>query len=165
MIPVLNKLLNERSKRALKYLALLAARTDSTAWRQAAELIRRSGGYRWVGLYAVTDTEIRALAWTGTTPPAFPRFPRANGLNGAAVERKEPVICQDVSKNSYYLTTFESTGSEAIVPVMCEAGDVIGTIDVESEHQNAFTADDEQFLRACADALRALWKSAPGAAI
>jgi putative methionine-R-sulfoxide reductase with GAF domain len=118
-----------------------------------------------VGLYAVTDTEIRALAWTGTTPPAFPRFPRESGLNGAAVKRKAPVICQDVSEASDYLTTFESTGSEAIVPVMSEAGDVIGTIDVESEQRNAFTADDEQFLGACADALQAFWQSAPGAPI
>ena len=50
----------------------LVARADARAWREVAELIRAVGGYRWVGLYLVTGTEIRAVAWTGPAAPAFP---------------------------------------------------------------------------------------------
>jgi hypothetical protein len=32
---------------------------------QIAELIRRAGSYRWVGLYAVTEQEIAAVGWNG----------------------------------------------------------------------------------------------------
>jgi L-methionine (R)-S-oxide reductase len=155
--------LTDGSEGALERLALIATGKNRAAWQQAAELIRRQGGYRWVGLYEVADAEIRAVAWSGNTPPAFPRFPRAKGLNGAAVASKEPVICQDVSKNPLYLTTFESTGAEAIFPVLSEAGDVIGTIDVESEHPNAFSPEDERFLRACAARLSEWWNAAPRA--
>jgi putative methionine-R-sulfoxide reductase with GAF domain len=145
----------------LEELKRLAARADAGAWREVAELIRVAGGYRWVGLYVVTDAEIRAVAWTGSKPPAFPRFPRDKGLNGVAVSTRAPVICQDVSNDSRYLTAFPSTGSEAVFPVLSEAGDVVGTIDVESDRRNAFTSDDERFLMDCAASVRPLWNSAP----
>jgi len=32
---------------------------------QIAELVRQAGGYRWVGLYEVTDQEIAAIGWSG----------------------------------------------------------------------------------------------------
>ncbi len=66
----------------LKELARLATRGDLGAWHEVAQFIRRTGDYRWVGLYQVTDTEIRAVAWTGSAAPAFPWFPRERGLNG-----------------------------------------------------------------------------------
>jgi putative methionine-R-sulfoxide reductase with GAF domain len=146
---------------ALERLTLLAASGDDdrAAWQEAAELIRRVGGYRWVGLYEVTDTEIGAIAWTGTVAPAFPRFPRGKGLNGVAVATRDAVVSQDVANDPRYLTAFASTGSEAIFPVLAHAGQVVGTIDVESDRTHAFSPEDEQFLRACAVALPPLWQS------
>ena len=145
----------------LEKLALLAGRHDVLAWKEAAELIRQAAPYRWVGLYEVTATEIRAVAWTGAVAPTFPRFPRGKGLNGVVVRTGEPVVCQDVTSDPRYLTAFPSTGSEAIFPVFSEGGEVVGTIDVESDRRNAFSAEDERFLRACAANLRTLWQSAP----
>jgi putative methionine-R-sulfoxide reductase with GAF domain len=130
-------------------------------WQEAAELIRRSGDYRWVGLYEVTDTEIGAIVWTGTAAPAFPRFPRDKGLNGVAVKTKDAVVSQDVANDPRYLTAFATTGSEAIFPVLGDPGSVIGTIDVECDRLHAFSPQDEHFLRACAMALRRLWRSLP----
>jgi putative methionine-R-sulfoxide reductase with GAF domain len=145
----------------LKQLECLATRADAEAWADAAELIRAGGGYRWVGLYVVAETEIRAVAWTGSTPPAFPRFPRDKGLNGVAVRAKAPVLCQDVSKDARYIAAFPNTGSEAVFPVLSDSGDVVGTIDVESDRRSAFSWDDEQFLTDCAAKLRSLWISPP----
>ena len=146
-----------RRQKALDELGSLADGTDRALWRRAAETIRRAGGYRWVGLYEVTASDIGALAWTGTEAPAFPRFPREKGLNGAAVANQAPVIVQDVSKDPRYLTAFATTGSEAIVPVVSAESVVVGTIDVESDKRNAFSETDERFLRACAAALGPLW--------
>jgi hypothetical protein len=50
-----------------------------------AEAIRRSGGYRWVGLYEVSEDEIANLAFDGPGAPDHPRFPVTRGLSGAAV--------------------------------------------------------------------------------
>ena len=50
-------------------------------------------------------------------------------------------------------------GSEAIFPVLSDAGEVIGTIDVESDRRNACCKDDSS-CKQCAIALRRLWYTA-----
>jgi L-methionine (R)-S-oxide reductase len=141
-------------------LASIATRSDKRATRakEAAECICVARNFRWVGLYEVTPTEIRAIAWTGAVPPAFPTFPRTQGLNGAAVASGRPVIINDVREDPRYLTTFSETLAEAIVPVG-SAAQIVGTIDVESDRVNAFSADDERFLKQCALTLAPLWSS------
>jgi GAF domain-containing protein len=126
--------------------------------RLAAEVIRAARGYPWVGLYDVRPSHIAAIAWTGPTAPQHPIFPRTQGLNGAAVAQCAPVIVQDVRNDPRYLTTFGSTRAEAIFPVCGATGEVVGTIDVETDRINAFTPEDEAFLRQCADVLAFLWK-------
>ena len=139
-------------------LAAIATRNDERAARarEAAECIRIARDYRWVGLYDVTSSEIRAIGWTGPTPPAFPTFPRTQGLNGAAIATGRPVIINDVRTDSRYLTTFSTTLAEAIVPVRSGTR-IAGTIDVESDRVDAFSAEDEEFLEECAAALQPLW--------
>jgi L-methionine (R)-S-oxide reductase len=124
---------------------------------QAAEWIRAGGGYHWVGVYDVTPTHIQAIAWTGATPPAHPKFPRSHGLNGAAVATGAPVVVQDVRQDPRYLTTFGATLAEAIFPIRSTEGEVVGTLDVESDRAHAFSPDDELFLRRCAEALRPIF--------
>lgn len=76
-----------------------------------------------------------------------------------AGDEASPVIVQDVSSDPRYLTAFATTGSEAIFPILAPSGEVIGTIDVESDRRHAFSSRDERFLRACAMALQHLWAS------
>ena len=83
-----------------------------------AELIRAWAGFHWVGLYDVSETHLSAVAWTGNEAPAFPSFQVSKGINGAAVAQKVPVIVQDVSQDSRYLTTFGATRAEAIFPCL-----------------------------------------------
>lgn len=64
----------------------------------------------------------------------------------------------DVSADPRYLTAFGSTRSEIIVPVLdAEANNVVGTIDVESEEQNAFSKDVQDLLESCSAVIRPLW--------
>ena len=131
--------------------ALTTAATREAKAAAAAEAIRRTG-YRWVGIYDVTDAEIAAIAWSGSDAPAYPRFPVTQGLCGAAVASGAPVVVGDVTKDPRYLMTFGSTRSEMIVPV-ARLGRVIGLIDVESEEVNAFGEEDCAFVEACAEAM------------
>jgi len=141
----------------LRMAAASAADRQARA-REAAELIQAARGFHWVGLYDVTPTEIVAIAWTGKAAPASPRFPISQGLNGAAVATRQHIIVQDVTNDSRYLTTFGSTRAEAIFVVASpDDGRIVGTIDVESDRTNAFTPEDELFLRQCADLLTLLW--------
>jgi putative methionine-R-sulfoxide reductase with GAF domain len=57
------------------------------------------------------------------------------------------VVVNDVTANPRYLTTFASTLSEVIVPVVDpEMGMVVATLDVESAEQDAFAEADRQAL-------------------
>ena len=118
---------------------------------RVAGIIRLAGGYRWVGIYCVTEDEIAVIAWSGPAAPAHPRFPISQGLCGDAVRSRETVVVSDVTRDSRYLTTFGSTRSEIVVPIL-DLGThrAIGTLDVESEKPDAFDDEDRLFLERCA---------------
>jgi L-methionine (R)-S-oxide reductase len=78
------------------------------------------------------------------------------GLSGAAVATRKPVVVQDVTADPRYLTAFGSTCAEAIFPVAID-GRVVGTIDVESDRTNAFGTQDVEFLKTCTLILSPLW--------
>jgi GAF domain-containing protein len=122
----------------------------------SAARIRRDGGYRWVGIYEVTDGEIAIAGWDGPNEPAYPRFPRTQGLCGAAVETGETVVVGDVASDPRYLTTFASTRSEIVVPIL-RAGAVVGVLDVESDRSEAFGHDDRAQLEVAATLLATEW--------
>lgn len=123
-----------------------------------ADEIRLAGDYHWVGIYQLEAEEIAILGWSGTGLPAHPRFPVRQGLCGAAVASRSAVVVGDVSTDARYLTTFGSTRSEMIVPVMGPAGTgVIGLVDIESDHPHAFTDDDRAMVERCALSVLSLW--------
>jgi GAF domain-containing protein len=124
--------------------------------KRAADLIRTRTGYRWVGIYRVTETEVRNLAWSGPAAPAYPNFPIDRGLTGAAIESRASVVSNDVAHDARYLTNQDSTGSELIVPVIVDET-IVGTLDVEDAETDAFHDRDIVFFESVAAALRGLY--------
>jgi len=132
--------------------------------KRLAELIRKLGDYRWVGVYDVGAENVSIIAWSGPRAPEHPTFPVTQGLTGAAIREKRTVIAGDVRTDPRYLTTFSnnesggSTLSEIIVPVLAPGEErVIGTVDVESGQANAFSTRDQQMIEQCAQAALPLW--------
>jgi GAF domain-containing protein len=126
---------------------------------QLAEAVRAVGGYRWVGIYEVRDTEIGVIGWSGPHPPAFPTLPRDRGLCGAALLAGETVIVGDVTADPRYLTTLSNTRSEMAVPIRV-GGKVVGLVDVESDVPYAFTAADRDTLESHAKRIAGAWSAA-----
>jgi len=124
--------------------------------RRLAERIQKLGDYRWVGVYDVGAENVSILGWTGNAPE-YPTFPVTKGLTGAAIASKKAVIVGDVRNDPRYLTAFGNTLSEMIVPVLSPDGRVVGTVDVESEKANAFSASDQEMVAQCAEAALFLW--------
>lgn len=125
---------------------------------QIAEAIRQFGEYRWVGVYDVAEEMVSIIAWSGPGAPAFPSFPAAKGLTGAAIREKRPVVVGDVRNDPRYLTTFGSSLSEIIIPVIhSRDARVLGTVDVESEKADAFSDQDQAMLEECGQAALPLW--------
>jgi putative methionine-R-sulfoxide reductase with GAF domain len=152
-----------RASERAEALSRIRAALNSSAGREekagrVADAIRLSGGYRWVGVYDVSETEIANLAWSGPGPPANPRFHAGLGLSGEAVATRRTVVCNDVLNDPRYLVALGDTRSEIIIPVkLGAAGDVVGTLDVEAERENAFSEADREFLEECASAAAGLW--------
>ncbi len=127
--------------------------------QQVAATLRQSAGYRWVGLYDVDTSreEVRNLVWDGPAAPEYPTFPITKGLTSSAIAKKRTVNVGDVGADPRYLTALGSTRSEIIVPILNDQGEVVGTIDVESEQANAFDRSTERLLEDCAVLLRPLF--------
>jgi 3-dehydroquinate dehydratase II len=144
-------------------VALLAERLAhpeerGTLAKELAQILRRSGRFRWVGLYDVGAEQVEVCGWAGPAAPAHPTFGRSEGLTGAAIASGRPIIVQDVRNDRRHIATLDGTRSEAIFPVVTPAG-VVGTVDVESGNAQAFTAERVRWLERCVDALAPFWQS------
>jgi putative methionine-R-sulfoxide reductase with GAF domain len=129
---------------------ILASGCSKSRIKKVAEMIRVARDYRWVGIYKVTKEEFVTLAGTGDVPAAYPRFPITQGLCGAVLESRKPIIVGDVRKDPRYLPAFHTTRSEIIVPMIDEHKHVVGMLDAESAELNAFGEEDRQFLERAA---------------
>jgi L-methionine (R)-S-oxide reductase len=144
----------------LNQILMTAAGSDDRAVKakRLAELVQKLGEYRWVGIYDVGPETVSIVGWSGPSAPAYPSFPATKGLTGSAIESKKAVVVGDVRNDPRYLTAFDSTLSEMIVPVLHPGdGRVVGTVDVESERADAFTARDREMIEQCAQAALPLW--------
>jgi L-methionine (R)-S-oxide reductase len=134
---------------------------SSTRAKRIADAIRKEGSWRWVGIYDVDFVRglVVNIAWSGYSAPSHPAFPITQGLTARAIAGVRTINAGNVADDSGYMTTFDSTRAEIIVPVLDHGhGDrVIGTLDVESEHLNAFDADAQALLEECARVLEAFW--------
>ncbi|HJZ64521.1 MAG TPA: GAF domain-containing protein [Candidatus Acidoferrum sp.] len=129
-------------------------------FQRIADFLRKTGNYRWVGLYDVDHAVglVKNIVWSGPEAPSYPIFPLTKGLTGSAISFRRTVNIGDVAADPRYLTALGSTRSEIIVPVFDSGKEkVIGTIDVESERENAFNAKTQSVLELVSDALRLLW--------
>jgi len=135
---------------------------DRTAsLQQVADTVKNAGNYRWVGLYDVDHANGRVsnIVWSGQGALEYPTFALTKGLTSAAVAERKTINVGDVTADPRYLTAFGTTRSEIIVPIFDgSAESVVGTIDVESDNQNAFSRDVQDFLEACSDEIRSLWR-------
>lgn len=151
--------------RSLNEIAAAASASGDVASRakRVAQLIRNAVGYYWVGVFETSENEAVALAWTGAEAPAFLRFPLTRGITRDVVKTRKPAVVNDVLKDSRYLVAFSTTRSEVIVPVTDATGNVVGTIEADSDKVNSFDDSDVQFLEQCAARMLPLYAKKPGA--
>jgi diguanylate cyclase (GGDEF)-like protein len=72
-------------------------------------------------------------------------FRRQDGITGAAASRKQPVYSPDVSKDSRYICSAQSTRSELAIPLMvCD--EVVGVLDCQSDRLDYFDNNTIEML-------------------
>ena len=104
--------------------------------------------YTWVGVYLLHGNELVLGPFQGRPSP-HTRIPLGRGICGAAAAERETIIVDDVSTDPRYLACSVDTRSEIVVPIM-EGGDVLGEIDVDSDHPAAFGDADRELLESAA---------------
>jgi len=146
-------------KNTLNQIRSLAASGDDRVEkaRRLAELVRKLGGYHWVGVFDVGAEQVSLLGFSGPGITEVPTFAVGKGLTGTAIKQKKTVNVGDVRMDQRYITAFGSTISEIIVPVIDPSGRVVGTVDVESDRANAFGPSDQEMIEQCAQAALPLW--------
>jgi L-methionine (R)-S-oxide reductase len=102
--------------------------------------------YDWVGFY-IADLDRRVLhlgPYVGE-PTEHVQIPFGRGVCGQAAQEGSPLIVQDVSRESNYLSCSPLVRSEIVVPIL-KNGRAVAQIDVDSHAPAAFTLEDRSFL-------------------
>ena len=137
-------------------------RVTSTPPARLQESPKRSVAWVLIGgwFYEVGSNWVSIIAWSGSGAPAHSTFPISKGLTGSAIQRKTTVVVGDVRKDTRYLTAFGTTLSEILIPAFDpQKGNVIGTINVESDRLDAVSEQDRELLERCARSALSIWRS------
>lgn len=153
-----SRLSREQAKEVLVTLETTVGAARGKEAREAIAKLLHSAvpAYSWVGFYAVEGEDLVLDAWSGPSATEHTRIPIGKGVCGFAAKAGKTEIVSDVSKDPRYLQCFLSTKSEIVVPI--SGGDkVLGEIDIDSDHVDAFSSLDREFLEAVAKKTSTVW--------
>ena len=111
-------------------------------------------GYDWVGFYLVDPQNERELIlgpYAGE-PTEHVRIPFGRGICGQAAEKEEPIIVDDVSAETNYLSCNINVRSEIVLPIF-RNGIIAGELDLDSHRPSHFDDYDREFLATICDRL------------
>lgn len=122
--------------------------------REAVKQIKAADPrYHWVGVYLLNREE--NVLWLHNyigEAAGHARIPVGEGVCGTAVAERRDINVPDVTRFPGYLACSPTTRSELVV--LIRAGDeIFGQIDIDSNTEAAFTAEDEDAVRMVADKL------------
>jgi GAF domain-containing protein len=105
--------------------------------------------YSWVGIYLTQGGDLSLDAWSGPKATEHTRITIGKGVCGFAAKAGRTEIVSDVGKDPRYIECFPSTRAEIVVPIF-DHDKVVGEIDIDSDHLDAFSSLDREFLEAVA---------------
>src|SRR2546429_1367366 len=116
---------------------------------RTAALIKRHIDYEIFGVLMIEGdgTYLRHRFSIGYPPDlaANLRIPLKQGITGTAASTGHSVRVSDVTKDPRYINAIDSVRSELAVPLMIQ-GHCIGVLDIQSNHLDYFTRDQQNIL-------------------
>jgi L-methionine (R)-S-oxide reductase len=127
--------------------ALLHDERDAIAnMANAASLLYHSlPDLNWAGFYLMKGGELVLGPFQGK--PACVRIAVGRGVCGAAAERRETILVEDVHAFPGHIACDAASRSEVVVPILA-GGDLVGVLDLDSPRPGRFDADDRAGLEA-----------------
>ena len=135
--------------------ALAAEGSATDRLTHVCRLLQALPGYTGVYLYALERDTLVLRAFQGRVTE-HTRIPSGQGICGASVQSRAPVIVDDVASDPRYLACNLETRSEIVYPIL--RGDTyLAQIDVDSDDPATFGAEDAEFLKLVAGRLEPLF--------
>lgn len=124
--------------------ALITAETDLMAnLGNICAALKEQFNWFWVGFYLVKNDELVLSAFQG--PVACTRIKKGSGVCGTAWAKSEALIVKDVDQFDGHIACNSASKSEIVIPIY-QNQEIIGVLDVDSQHLNHFDKDDQQGL-------------------
>jgi L-methionine (R)-S-oxide reductase len=123
---------------------LLTGETDQIAnLANIAAALKEQFNWFWVGFYLVKGEELVLGPFQG--PVACTRIKKGRGVCGSSWERSEVLIVPDVDEFPGHIACATASRSEIVLPFY-NGGEIIGVLDVDSEHLAYFDEVDARYL-------------------
>jgi len=108
-----------------------------------AAALKEQFQWLWVGFYLVKGDELVLGPFQG--PVACTRIKKGKGVCGTSWANAETLIVKDVDEFPGHIACSSASRSEIVVPLFKD-GNVIGVLDVDSEHLSYFDDVDAFYL-------------------
>jgi len=124
--------------------ALLYGETDLVAnLANVAAALKEQFKWFWVGFYLVKNNELVLGPFQG--PVACTRIAKGKGVCGSSWEQAKTLIVPDVDAFPGHIACAAASRSEIVLPLF-RNNEVIGVLDVDSEHLAQFDETDAHYL-------------------
>ncbi|HJP64289.1 MAG TPA: GAF domain-containing protein [Mucilaginibacter sp.] len=124
--------------------ALLYGEPDLVAnMANTCAALKEQFNWFWVGFYLVKDNELVLGPFQG--PVACTRIGKGKGVCGASWEQAKTLIVPDVEAFPGHIACSSLSKSEIVLPIY-RGNEIVGVLDVDSEHLDQFDETDAKYL-------------------
>ena len=136
---------NEKYELLYKQIAaVVAAECDTIAnMANVSSMLHHTFGFWWTGFYRVVRGELVLGPFQG--PMACTRIAKGKGVCGTAWSEGRTQVVEDVDKFPGHIACSSLSRSEIVVPIW-RNNEVIGVLDIDSEHLATFDSTDQEWL-------------------
>ena len=115
-----------------------------------AALIQEAFHFWWTGFYRVIGEQLVLGPFQG--PVACTRIGFGKGVCGTSWKERKTYVVEDVEQFPGHIACSSESRSEIVVPLY-KGEEVIGVLDIDSEHLATFDATDQLWLEQIAEAV------------
>lgn len=124
--------------------ALVEGESDAIAnMANVAAMIHHTFSFWWTGFYRVIGKELILGPFQG--PLACSRIAYGRGVCGTAWKEQTTQVVADVEQFPGHIACSSLSRSEIVVPVWSN-GEIVGVLDIDSEHLSTFDHTDKEWL-------------------
>ncbi len=136
----------------IKQLIRSSQRGEDAQARVVISLKKNFPQFNWVGIFRLVGRELILGPYQGKMPVGFEKIPVGRGICGTVAVTMRTEVVPDVRADARYLTCFDETRSELVVPII--KGDKLwGEITIDADRPNAFTRDEIHLIEQIAQLL------------